>query len=95
MTGARRSSADLDVRMRKLLFRSWHRGMREVDLILGTFADGEIDKLSAEELLEYEGLLEVPDGDLLAWVTGEKVVPTSHDTALFRKIVASRRSMTF
>ncbi len=39
MTGSRLSSAELDTRRRRLLFRSWHRGMRETDLILGTFAD--------------------------------------------------------
>ena len=37
MTGTTRSSEGLDPRRRKLLFRSWHRGMREMDLILGSF----------------------------------------------------------
>ena len=39
-----RSSAGLDVRRRKLLFRAWRRGVREIDLIVGRFADAFIDK---------------------------------------------------
>ena len=40
MSGTTRSSADLDVRRRRILFRSWHRGIREMDLLMGQFADG-------------------------------------------------------
>ena len=53
MTGTTRSSADLDPRRRKALFRSWHRGTREMDLILGGFADDRIGELAA--LLAHEG----------------------------------------
>ena len=42
MSGTTRTSADLDVRRRQILYRSWHRGMREMDLIMGRFADAEI-----------------------------------------------------
>ena len=56
-----RSSDGLDPRRRKLLFRCWHRGMREVDLIMGRFADAAIDELSDDELAEFERLIEVPD----------------------------------
>ena len=57
MTGTTRSSADLDPRRRKALFRAWHRGTREMDLILGGFADAFIDTLSDAELTEFERLL--------------------------------------
>jgi antitoxin CptB len=86
MTGTTRSSDGLDVRRRKLLFRSWHRGMREVDLIMGRFADVTIEQLTANELAEFEQMLEVPDRELLAWVTGEADVPADFDTALFRRL---------
>jgi antitoxin CptB len=95
MTGTTRSSDGLDPRRRKLLFRSWHRGMREMDLILGGFADGTIHTLSEAELDEYEVVLELLDADLLSWVTGEQPVPPAHDTALFRKILAARQGMSF
>lgn len=90
MTGTTRSSADLDIRRRKALFRSWHRGMREVDLILGSFADGEIAALSDDELAIYEALMAEPDADILKWVTGEAAVPASHDTPVFAKILSYR-----
>jgi antitoxin CptB len=86
MTGTTRSSEGLDARRRKILFRSWHRGMRETDLIMGRFADATIAQLSEDELAEFEKLIEVPDRELLAWVTGETKVPASHDTALLRRL---------
>ncbi|MGH7005059.1 MAG: succinate dehydrogenase assembly factor 2 [Alphaproteobacteria bacterium] len=95
MTGCTRTTADLAPRQRRILFRSWHRGMREMDLILGQFADAHIDSLSVAELDQYEALMEALDRDLLTWVTGEAAVPAEFDTPLFRKIVASRNRMSF
>ena len=86
MTGTTRSSEGLDLRRRKLLFRSWHRGMREMDLIMGGFADAKVEQLSERELTEFERLIEVPDRDLLAWITGEETVPPDFDSALFRDL---------
>ena len=94
MTGTTRSSEGLDSRRRKLLFRSWHRGIREMDLILGGFADAEIATLTVPELDQYERLLEIQDADLLAWVTGTKSVPAAFDTALMARIVAGRPHQT-
>ncbi len=90
MSGTARSSEGLDARRRKLLFRSWHRGIREMDLILGSFADRQIHALTEAELDQYEGLLEVQDADLLSWITGEQPIPKPHDTALLAKIAAAR-----
>ena len=84
MTGSTRSSEGLDARRRRLLFRSWHRGIREMDLILGRFADEHIGALSDAELDDYERLIENPDPDLLNWVTGTSAAPASYDTAMLR-----------
>ncbi|MCQ8782630.1 FAD assembly factor SdhE [Mangrovibrevibacter kandeliae] len=86
MTGTQRSSSDLDVRRRKALFRSWHRGTREMDLVLGRFADAEIGALSDADLTIYEQLMEVPDPDLLKWVTGEAATPANYATPVFERI---------
>jgi antitoxin CptB len=88
MTGTTRSSEGLDPRRRKLLFRSWHRGMREMDLIMGGFADAKVAELSEPALGEFERLIEVPDRDLLAWITGEEAVPADFDSKLFRDLCA-------
>lgn len=92
MTGIGRSSEGLDVRRRKLLFRAWHRGLREVDLILGRFADSNIAEMTEAELSEFESLMNVPDGELLAWLTGEATVLASHDGPLFRRLRQFRAS---
>jgi antitoxin CptB len=88
MTGSRRSSADLDPRRRKILFRAWHRGIREMDLLMGQFADAEIGKLSDSDLDDFEALIEVPDRDLFSWITGTETAPSNYDTALFRRLKA-------
>ncbi|CAN7475777.1 succinate dehydrogenase assembly factor 2 [Phyllobacterium sp. LjRoot231] len=95
MTGSSRTTTDLPPRQRRILFRSWHRGMREMDLILGQFADAHIDTLSDEELDQYEALMEALDRDLLKWVTGEAEVPAEFDTPIFHRIVLSRNEMKF
>ena len=92
MTGTTITSEGLDARRRKPLFRTWHRGMREMDLILGTFADSEIAKLTDVELDRYERLLDVADTVLLPWMTGEQAAPND---AMIARIIAFRRSMTF
>jgi antitoxin CptB len=86
MSGTTRSSEGLDQRRRKLLFRCWHRGLREMDLIMGRFADATIEQLAEEEIAEFERLMEAPDPELLAWITGQAEVPPHYDTALFRRL---------
>jgi antitoxin CptB len=86
MTGTARSSEGLDPRRRKLLYRAWHRGMREMDLIVGRFADASISKLSDAELDDFERLMDLPDGEVLSWLTGEIAVPATHDGPLFRRL---------
>jgi antitoxin CptB len=91
MSGTTISSDGLDERRRRLLFRAWHRGMREVDLITGRFADAHIGTLSGAEVDEFEQLMDVPEPDLLNWVMGAVETPASHDTALFRRLRAFHR----
>ncbi|VIO74071.1 hypothetical protein CI1B_53580 [Bradyrhizobium ivorense] len=90
MTGSTRSSSGLDDRRKRLLFRCWHRGTREMDLILGRFADATIADLTDQELAELEHLIEVPDPDLYAALTGDKQLAAEHATALFARIKAFR-----
>ncbi len=86
MSGTTRSSEGLSERQRRLLFRSWHRGIRETDLLLGRFADAHIADMTDGELDEYERLLEVQDHDIYGWVTGELAIPPSHHSALLDRI---------
>ena len=83
------------IRRKKLLFRSWHRGTRELDLIFGTFADAAIETLDEGELDDYERLLNLPDADLMDWMLTGKPVPADIDNALIRRILAFRQNMPF
>ncbi len=58
-----------DIRLRRLKIRSWRRGMKEMDLILGHFADGPLADLSPADLDAYEAVLEENDQDLYLWIT--------------------------
>jgi antitoxin CptB len=80
------SSEGLDGRRRRLLFRCRHRGIREMDLVLGRFADAHLAALSDRELDELERWLETPDQQIFAWVNGTEAVPAEIDTALFRRL---------
>jgi antitoxin CptB len=88
MTGSTRSSDGLDDRRKRLLFRCWHRGTREMDLILGRFADAEIAALGENELAQLESLIEVPDPDLYAALIGDKPLAPEYGNALFDRIKA-------
>ncbi len=90
MTGLVRSSADLDVRRRRILFRCWHRGIREMDLMLGQFAENEIADLSETDLDELETIMAEEDNDLVKWVTGAEPIPERFQTPLFHRIAAHR-----
>lgn len=72
------------------MFRAWHRGIREMDLILGSFADACIDELDSEELGDFEKLIEVDDWEIYRWITGEAPIPPEFDSALLRRISAYR-----
>jgi antitoxin CptB len=90
MTGSTRSSDGLDDRRKRLLFRCWHRGTREMDLILGRFADAEIAGLSNSDMAELERLIDVPDPDLYAALIGDKPLDPEYASALFDRIKARR-----
>lgn len=87
MTGTQRSSDRLDPRRKRALFRAWHRGTREMDLLLGRFADAYMEELSEPDLTDFEALMEVPDRDLFAWVTAQEPVAANYDTQVYAAIV--------
>ena len=76
-----------DARRKRLRFRAWHRGMRELDLVLGPFVDRHLSGFSDEEIDELERLLGVPDGTLYRWLSGQEAAPAEHDTPLLRRLV--------
>jgi antitoxin CptB len=83
-------TASPDIRRKRLLFRSWHRGTREADLILGSFAEAYLAGFDESRLDRYEALLECSDADLFDWITGRTAPPPEHDTDVTRLLLAFR-----
>ena len=88
MSGLSRTSDDLSPRRRKILYHAWHRGTRELDLLLGRFADDSIGTLTEGELDEFEALLEVDDRELFGWILGKLPVPDTAPKAVLAKMLA-------
>jgi antitoxin CptB len=82
-----RSSEGLDARRRRLLFRAWRRGVREMDLIMGRFADAYIEKFDEPALDEFETLIEAPNAELYSWVVGDAAAPARYDTEVLRQLI--------
>jgi antitoxin CptB len=78
--------SDHDIRLRRLTFRSWHRGIKEMDLILGHFADRVLAELAPGDLDQYEALIEIEDTTLYNWITGREATPAEHDTPVMARI---------
>jgi antitoxin CptB len=81
---------DLEVRRKRAYFNSWHRGTREMDLLIGGFAEENLASLTPEELGRYEQLLQLPDSDLYAWITGQAEIPEELDSNLLRELCKYR-----
>jgi antitoxin CptB len=88
MSGVSISTEGLDPRRKKLLFRAWHRGMREMDLIMGRFAETRLPAMTDADMDIFEALIEVPDRDLLAWITDRDTVASNYDTDVYRALKA-------
>lgn len=83
----------MDDRRKKLRFRAWRRGFRELDLILGPFADTQIDSLDEAALDAFEALLHANDQDVYAWITGEAPAPAEFQTPTLEQIRTFRYQM--
>jgi antitoxin CptB len=72
---------------RKLRYRSWHRGTREMDLIMGRFADAHLDSFTHDQLVTYEDLLQENDPDLYNWLTGREAVPAEKNSEIMQLLL--------
>jgi antitoxin CptB len=90
MSGSMLSSSALDERRRRILFRAWRRGVREMDLIMGRFADVHLPTMTDDELAEFERLLDAPDTQALAWIMGGEPPPREFDTPLLARLSQTR-----
>jgi antitoxin CptB len=75
-------------RRKRLRYRCTHCGMKEMDLILGAFADAHLESMGADELEQFEALVTVPDDLLYLWLSGREPVSSDHNTAPYRRLLA-------
>lgn len=80
----------MDDRRKKLKFRAWRRGFKEIDLILGGFADRNLADLTEAQVDDFERLLDAPDQDAFTWITGQAPAPAEYDTPTLALIRAFR-----
>ena len=55
-------------RRRRAVYRARYRGTKELDFLLGRFADARVDAMSVDDLTAFEELLALPDPDLQHWI---------------------------
>ncbi len=84
------ATGDLENRRKRLLYQSVYRGNKENDIILGRFARAHLGEFSAEQLDQYEKLLENGDNDIFDWLSGRAPVPDEENTEVMRKLMAFR-----
>jgi len=86
-TIAMTSTPDFEFRRKRLLWRATHRGIKEMDLILGGFVTRNIEALSEADIAELERIMDIPDQDMLAWATKQGPVPPEHASSLLARIL--------
>jgi len=83
-------SQSLDPRVKRLLFRSWRRGTKEADLLLGSFAEAHLAGFNAGQLDRYEALLELSDPLIFDWIAGRATPSAAQESDVLRLLLAFR-----
>ncbi|MBL4803549.1 MAG: succinate dehydrogenase assembly factor 2 [Alphaproteobacteria bacterium] len=71
---------------KRLIFRSEHRGTKEMDLLLGSFAKKYVPEFTEDELVAYEELLKENDPNLYNWITGQEEAPANIQSDVFERL---------
>ncbi len=80
-------SESLEIRRKRLKFRSWHRGTKEMDLLVGSFADCHLAGMTAAELDLFEPLLDLPEPVLYAWLIGRAPPDPDYDHHVMKLLI--------
>lgn len=81
-------SDDLALRRKRAAYRAAHRGTKEMDWLLGRYADARLDGMTEEQLGEFEALLAAPDPELQAWILNAATIPDDRYAALIVELRA-------
>ena len=83
---------DIAIRRKRLRYRAWHRGTKEMDLILGPFADANVDAYGVAELDRLEALMNEEDPPLLKWVMRQEEPPAHVDRAFLDLVITDHQA---
>jgi antitoxin CptB len=83
---------DISMRRKRLRYRAWHRGTKEMDLILGPFADAHTEAMGGAELDRLEALMDEEDPPLLTWVMGQQEPPAHVDQDFLQHVIADHEA---
>ncbi len=83
-----------EARLKRMTMRSWRRGTKEMDLVLGPFADAHLADLTEDELQTYDALLLENDQDLMAWILGQASPPAALQPLLARITAFAEKRLT-
>ncbi len=78
----------LEKKRKRLIFRSWHRGMKEMDQIMGSFANDYVPNFSEAELDQYEEVLQNSDPELYDWICRRVEPPANKRSDLLEKLLS-------
>ena len=80
----------LEIRRKRLLYQSAHRGTKESDLLLGAFAAAHLARFTPAQLDQFEHLLGENDNVLFDWITGRQTPPPGRDNDVLRLLLSFR-----
>ena len=83
-------SDPIEAKRKRLIFRSWHRGTKEMDLIMGSFADEHVPNFNETELEQYDQVLFENDPDLYNWISGRETKPVEKENPILDLLIAHK-----
>ena len=79
-------SDDLEMRRRRAAWRATHRGTKELDLLIGGYADATLAKMTKAELEQFERFLMVEETELQAWLLAPRAAVEGEFAALVAEL---------
>ncbi|WEJ60364.1 succinate dehydrogenase assembly factor 2 [Devosia sp. FJ2-5-3] len=83
---------DIAIRRKRLRYRAWHRGTKEMDLVLGPYCDANIEGFDAATLDRLEALMNEEDPPLLKWIMRQEDPPEHVDRAFLELVIADHQA---
>ena len=83
-------SENLAIWRKRLRYRCWHRGTKELDLLLGSFADRHLDTFGHGQLRRFEALLEAPEPTIQAWLVDRVPPPVEAESDVLRLLLGHK-----